>query len=286
MDNEASQQLKNRIISNQCEYQLVPPHNHRTNPAKRAIQTFKVHFISVLCTTDPTFPFYLWDKLIEQTEITLNLLRRSNLHPHLSAYTHLFGIYDYNAKPMAPADTKLLIFDPLNQQRTCVAHGKDGCYILPAMEHYRCYKAIRQETKQEVVTDTVQKFPAYCSMPTMTSAAATINAAIQNQQRHIKLGMKQLCNFDNCQTFLQIPFTTKTQKHSPRCRMINFRGCQRHHQNFHLNAPAKHQKCRPSNLYCLLIVIQHETNNHRIPHPTKQNNTPSMLCLTQTRENY
>jgi len=56
---------------------LIEPHNHQVNAAKRAIQTFKDHFISALVTTDSKFPLQLWDKLTSQVETTLNLMRVS-----------------------------------------------------------------------------------------------------------------------------------------------------------------------------------------------------------------
>ena len=71
------------------KYQLVDPHNHRVNAAERAIQTAKEHLIAGLCTTDPNVPIQLWDQLIEQCFITLNLLRRSRKNPRLSAYEAL-----------------------------------------------------------------------------------------------------------------------------------------------------------------------------------------------------
>eukprot|EP00804_Cyclotella_cryptica_P010878 CCRYP_008802-RA/>CCRYP_008802-RA protein AED:0.43 eAED:0.43 QI:0/-1/0/1/-1/1/1/0/164 len=42
----------------------TPPNVHRTNAAERAIQTFKAHFLSILTGIDPSFPNYLWDKLL------------------------------------------------------------------------------------------------------------------------------------------------------------------------------------------------------------------------------
>ena len=56
------------------KYQLVTVHDHRTNLAEHAIQTFKDHFMAILDGTDQGFPTRLWDELIEQTVITLNLL--------------------------------------------------------------------------------------------------------------------------------------------------------------------------------------------------------------------
>ena len=47
------------VTSRNCAIQFVEPHNHRVNAAERAIQTFKNHFISGLCTTDINFPLHL-----------------------------------------------------------------------------------------------------------------------------------------------------------------------------------------------------------------------------------
>jgi hypothetical protein len=52
MDNEASALLKKYSTEKEMNYQLVPPHCHRTNAAKRAIRTFKEHFKSGLATVD------------------------------------------------------------------------------------------------------------------------------------------------------------------------------------------------------------------------------------------
>jgi hypothetical protein len=85
LDNEASAALKNFFTINDIAYQLVPPHCHRGNAAERAIRTFKEHFVAGLSSVDPSFPMHLWDRLLPQAEITLNLLRTSQLHPQLSA---------------------------------------------------------------------------------------------------------------------------------------------------------------------------------------------------------
>jgi hypothetical protein len=88
LDNEASTDLKNLFTVNSIAYQLVPPHCHQRNAAERAIRTFKKHFVAVLSSVDPSFPMHLWERLLPQAEITLNLLRTSRLHPQLSAAAH------------------------------------------------------------------------------------------------------------------------------------------------------------------------------------------------------
>ena len=76
MDNQVTKHIK-KYLKNDCRLQVVEPHNHRVNAAKRAIQTLKVTFIAALATTDSDFPLQLWDQLTPQVEDTLNLLRGS-----------------------------------------------------------------------------------------------------------------------------------------------------------------------------------------------------------------
>ena len=101
MDNEASTEYK-KVIRQNCTIQLVPPNNHRRNLAERAIQTFKSHFIAIIAGVDDSFPMRLWDKLLPQTILTLNLLRQSNAVPSVSAYQYVRGTFDYNKTPLGP----------------------------------------------------------------------------------------------------------------------------------------------------------------------------------------
>jgi hypothetical protein len=96
LHNEALTALKNFFTVNDIAYQLVPPHCHRRNAAERAIGTFKEHFVAGLSSVDPSFPMHLWDRLLPQAEITLNLLRTCHLHLQLSAAAHYHGFMDYN----------------------------------------------------------------------------------------------------------------------------------------------------------------------------------------------
>jgi hypothetical protein len=108
LDNKASTTLKNFFTTNDVDYHLVPPHCHRCNAAERAIRTFKEHFVLGLSSVDPSFLLQLWDRLLPQAEITLNLLRTSRLHPQLSAAAHFHGLVDYNKKAFAPPGCKII----------------------------------------------------------------------------------------------------------------------------------------------------------------------------------
>ena len=101
LDNECSNSMK-KLICKTCQLKLVPPYCHRWNVAEVAIKNFIAHFISILAGTDKDFPIYLWDKLLLQAKLTLNLLRQANVNPKVSVHTYLFGPSDFNRFPLAP----------------------------------------------------------------------------------------------------------------------------------------------------------------------------------------
>ena len=82
----------------------------------------------------------LWDKLIPQEIITLNLLRDSHLNPRLSAYSQLHVAFNFNRTPLAPPGTKVLVHEVPEIRETWSPHTFDAWYLVPAMHHYRCYK--------------------------------------------------------------------------------------------------------------------------------------------------
>ena len=66
IDNEVSTILIESIEETSLQYQLASPHDHRLNPAERAVQTWKNHFISNLHGCDRDFPAYKWCEMINQ----------------------------------------------------------------------------------------------------------------------------------------------------------------------------------------------------------------------------
>jgi hypothetical protein len=91
LDNEASKLLKAHLHQQDITFQLVSPYSHRRNSAERVIRSFKDHLIAGLCSTDKSFTMHLWDRLLPQAVITLNMLRTSRINPKLSAATHFLG---------------------------------------------------------------------------------------------------------------------------------------------------------------------------------------------------
>jgi hypothetical protein len=177
LDNEASNALKTFLHEQEVDFQLVPPGMHRRNAAERAIRTWKNHFIAGLCTTDPHFPLYLWDTLIPQANMTLNLLRTSRINPNLSAYSQLNGNFDFNRTPLAPPGTKIVVHVKPDKRKSWDPHGNTGWYTGPAMEHYRCYRVYVTKTQAYRIADTVEFFPSKVPMPKLSSQDAAQHAA-------------------------------------------------------------------------------------------------------------
>ena len=188
-DNECPSIFKKILELKHVNLQKVPPYDHRTNPAESAINTFKSHFIAGLANLPPNFPLHLWDRLIPHAELSLNLLRDSNTHPHLSAHSHWEGVYDYNAHPLAPPGCKIVVHETLEQRGTWDEKGKEGWYIGPSMEHYRCHRVYLPQTRSERIGKSVRFFPHNCVAPEVdprdeaTRAAQLLTAALEKAQK-------------------------------------------------------------------------------------------------------
>jgi hypothetical protein len=126
LNNEASTDFKTLFTVNNIAYQLVPPHCHRRNAAERAIRTFKEHFLAGLSSVDPSLTMHLWYRLLSQSEITLNLLRTSRLHPQLSTASHYHGLVDYNKTDFAPPGCKIIAHEKPGKRQTWAPHGQHG----------------------------------------------------------------------------------------------------------------------------------------------------------------
>jgi hypothetical protein len=189
LDNEASKLLKDYLHQQEITFQLVPPYSHRRNSAEREIRSFKDHLIAGLCSTEKSFPMHLWDRILPQAVITLNMLRTSRINPKLSAATHIFGQYDLNRAPMASPGTRIIAHETPARRRTWAPHGQDGWYIGPSLEHYRCYTAYITKTRSNRIVETVDFFPHKFTLPfpssheVATQAAADLTHALLTRNR-------------------------------------------------------------------------------------------------------
>ena len=87
LENEARKEHRQVITQTwKATFQLLPPDVHHHNTAERAIRTFKAHFLAILAGVGSDLPSSLWDTLLPQTKLTLNLLRQAPLATNMSAW--------------------------------------------------------------------------------------------------------------------------------------------------------------------------------------------------------
>jgi len=130
--------------------ELVPSGCHQRNAAEVAIRNFKAHFLSVLAGVAGNFsPSLVWDRLLPQTEITINLIQQSNATPNVLAYAHLSGPFDYNKMLLAPMGCEAQVQEKTDKRGTWAYHSVDGWYLFMSPEHYRTHNCHIKHTKSE-----------------------------------------------------------------------------------------------------------------------------------------
>ncbi|KAL7475772.1 hypothetical protein ACHAW6_001675 [Cyclotella cf. meneghiniana] len=177
LDNEVSTATKALITNTyKMPYELVPPGCHHRNATEVAIRDFKVHFLSILPGFAPDFPMKLWEKLLPQAEITINLLRQSNATPTVSAYTHLNGRFNYNKMPLAPMGCQVQAHEKTDSQGTWAFHSMDGWYLSTSPEHYRTHCCHIKATNSDRFSDTIVFQHKTITNPTITLADTLMQA--------------------------------------------------------------------------------------------------------------
>ena len=122
LDNKISAAYKAEVQSTHMTYQLIPPDDHHRNIAENSIQTWKDHFVGVLTGTESTFPMHLWCQSIPQAERQLLLLQQSNVNPRIYAYSHVYGLHNYNTKTFVPIGMSSIFHDKPRQRKLFAEH--------------------------------------------------------------------------------------------------------------------------------------------------------------------
>ena len=137
------------------KYELVPAGQNQRNVAEKAIQTWKAHLISILCGVSESFPMNLWYQILEQVDMTCNLLRMSNANTKVSAHTYLHGPHDFNRMPLSPIGVYCMMYIQPDKQKMYAPKAIKGWYTGTSMEHYRYYKAWFPDTRASRGSETV-----------------------------------------------------------------------------------------------------------------------------------
>ncbi len=179
LDNECLEKFKMCIKNAGMIHELVPPDCRCCIIAEWAIQTFKNHSVSILSGVDDRFPLSLWCHLVRPAELTVNLLRQSNVTPKVSAYAHEHGQNNYMTRPFASLGCAVMAhIEPKNQQSWDV-HVEVGFNIGTAMEHHCCFHVYIVKTRATRVCDAVYFKHQYITNPQITPETLVMKAAAE-----------------------------------------------------------------------------------------------------------
>ena len=132
------------------------PNTHRSNAVERAICNLKTHFKSVLAGVAPGFPKNLWDLLLPQTEVTLNLLRYTILDPSISAWVYFHSPFNYDATPLGHLGCHMISHKKTVIRNSWDFRGASGWSVGVALQNYLFHTIVAKATKEVQVLDTVE----------------------------------------------------------------------------------------------------------------------------------
>ena len=122
-----------------------------------------------LSGTDPSFPRMLWDTLIKQHTITINLLRRSRINPRLSAHAQIFWQFNYDTTPLALPGCKCVLHEKPSARGTWEIHSVNAYCTALQMIYCRHYDVRVEKTLAKRTSDNITFLPHNISMPNTVS---------------------------------------------------------------------------------------------------------------------
>ena len=112
----------------------------------------------------------MWDLLIPQTELTLNLLIQARLNHTKSAWEAFAGPLNYNATPLGPLGCEVISHKKTDTRNSWDFRGDPAWNIGVLLKHYRCQNIIAKGTRATRVSDTLEFRHHHITIPTRTPA--------------------------------------------------------------------------------------------------------------------
>jgi hypothetical protein len=115
----------------------------------------QTYFIVILSRDDGRFPLSLWCYLVRPAELTVNLLRQSNVTPKILAYIHVHGQHNYMNHPFTPLGCSVMAH--IKPKQTYLGRTRQGRlqHWHPSMEHHQCFTIYIAKTRATRVSDAV-----------------------------------------------------------------------------------------------------------------------------------
>ena len=120
---------------------------HRTNPAERALKTYKSCMKSTTASLPPTSLISLWCRLLPQVDISVNIVRKCRQNPLMFAWTAMEGEYHFDSTPIAPPGTEILMHKKPGRRQNFGYNAKKSWYISPCLRHYCTFKVRREDIR-------------------------------------------------------------------------------------------------------------------------------------------
>ena len=96
----------------------MPKGQQRINIDEWALQTCKSHTIGSLSAVVGNFPLGLWEKLISQLDMQVDILWLSNVNPNVCSWTVLNGAHDFNRNQLEPLNVKIQMLENHYKRKT------------------------------------------------------------------------------------------------------------------------------------------------------------------------
>jgi hypothetical protein len=115
---------------------------------------WKNNFLASMAGLSKSFLIANWCRLTTQCKATLNMLHPCRQNPLLMANKALEGLFSFNATPMAPLGTEVLVHMKPNHWRTWGYHALKAWYLSHAANHYQCIQLLMADTGSKKIANT------------------------------------------------------------------------------------------------------------------------------------
>ena len=101
----------------------------------------------------PDYPRNLWDIIVPQTELALNLLRQARLDHTKSAWEAFAGPLNYDATPLGPLGCEVISHKKTDTRNSWDFRGEPAWNFGVSLKYYRCQNIIAKGTQSSRVSD-------------------------------------------------------------------------------------------------------------------------------------
>ena len=107
----------------------------------------------------------MWDNLLVQTELTINLLWKATLNPSMSAWEYFNWYFYCIATPLGTIGCKIIIHTTSNKRKSWDQRGRKGFSVGPELQNYRRIQEIDSKTKSLIITYAAEYLQEYLTQP-------------------------------------------------------------------------------------------------------------------------